>query len=429
MIRNSGSPGNWAGCRDRAGGASVGARRPSGGGVRLKATHTIDYPSIPGTTLSTSPASESQLLHLPTPQPPTPGSKSIFAFWHAGLGALPPCSIRNVVNWHRRFSPLGWTIYVLDTVPGSPLNVSNFIDTSSPSVVPEAFTNGTVKGTYAAQHTSDLIRFPLLLKYGGIYLDVGVLQFGDLDWLWTEHIANPASPYDLAGFTMWDPPEGISIANFFFMCGADNPLVRRSHHLLLKVWEGRTDTTGAHQHPLVNHVPLIPVPEQMVNKAALTDYAIQIQCMGAAQRWKDDDDSWDGPKYVREHCWLYNMVTSAFSHELATDWSGPRQWELLQQKLPQSGEEETKDQALARSIVENTVANTWCLKLGHGFLAELFGSDSLGMLWRKREGSDCEDGTYAGWLRWAEVNLKQDHPPKPLDVPVYEPTMKAKFLA
>jgi hypothetical protein len=387
----------------------------------------MEYPNIPGTTLSPPPPSESQLLHLPRPIPPAPGSKSIFAFWHAGFDALPPSSMRTVINWHRRFSSLGWTIYVLNTVPGSPLNVSNFIDTSSRSEVPEAFINGTINGTYARQHTSDLIRFPLLLKYGGIYLDVGVLQFGDLDWLWTEHITNPASPYDFAGFTMSPPPDGISVANFMFMCEAGNPLIRRSHHILLKVWEGKTNTTGAHQHPFVNHVPLMLVPPG-ASQAAMTDYAIQIQCMGAAQRWKDDDDDWDGPKYVREHCWLYDMVSSAFSHEVATNWSSQRQWELLKQKLPRSGEEETEDQALARSIVEHTVSKTWALKLAHGFLVELFGTDTLGVLWRKNEGSDCEDGTYAGWLRWAEVNLKQDHVPKPMDIPVYEPTIKAKLL-
>jgi hypothetical protein len=400
----------------------------------------MSYPCVPGTTaLSASPACNSRLSQPSCPGLPTPGAKSIFAFWHSGIQTLPPYLLRNVNNWHRRFAPLGWTIYVLDTVPGSPLNVSNFLDTTSRSIVPEAFISGTLNGTYAAQHTSDLIRYPLLLKYGGIYLDVGLLQFGDLNWLWNEHIANPASPYDFAGFTMGDPPDGISIVNFAFMCGRENPLVRRAHYILLKVWEGKTNTAGAHEHPLVNHLPLMHVPQEVVvdddgqgkmviNDAVMTDYAIQIQCMGSAQRWLDEEDGWDGPKYVREHCWLYSMMAGAFAHEQVTSWSGERQWELLKQKLPQPGEEETDDQAFARKMVENTIANSWCLKLGHGFSAKLFGADTLGMLWRKREASDCEDGTYAGWLRWAEVHLKQDHPPKPMDVSIYEPTMKGKLL-
>lgn len=324
-------------------------------------------------------------------------------------------------------------------MPGSNLNVSQFIDTSSRSVVPEAFANGTLNGTYAAQHTSDLIRYPLLLKYGGIYLDVGVLQFGDLDWLWNQHILNPASPYDFAGFTMGSPPSGISIVNFAFMCARDNPLIRRAHHILLKVWEGKTNTSGAHHHSLVNHVPLMHVPQEVevddegqgkmvINDEVMTDYAIQIQCMGSAQRWLDKAGDWDGPKYVREHCWLYSMMDGAFAHEQMTNWSSQRQWDLLKQKLPQPGEEEAEDQAFARTMVENTIAKSWCLKLGHGFSAKLFGADTLGMLWRKNGGSDCEDGTYAGWLRWAEVHYKQDEIPRPMIVPVYAPTMEGKLL-
>jgi hypothetical protein len=406
----------------------------------------MDYPNIPGTSSITyveqSEPSYSALLKSQSSctGPPLPGSKSIFAFWHSGIHTLPPYLLRNVTNWYHRFSPLGWNIYVLDTVPESPLNVSKFIDTSSQSVVPKAFTEGTLDGTYAAQHTSDLIRYPLILKYGGVYLDVGILQFGDLDWLWTEHIANHASPYDFAGFTMGDPPDGISSVNFAFMSGPNNPLIRRANYILLKVWEGKTNTVGTHLHPLVNHVPLMHVPQEVevddeghgkmiINDQVMTDYAIQIQCMGSAQRWLDEEDDWDGPRYVREHCWLYSMMNGAFVLEQMTNWSGQRQLDLLKQKLPQDGETETQDQEFARKSVENMVANSWCMKLGHGFSAKLFGADTLGMLWRKHVGSDCEKSTYAGWLRWAEVHYKQECPPKPMVIPNYEPTMTGKLFS
>jgi hypothetical protein len=406
----------------------------------------MDYPNIPGTSSITyeeqSQPSSSALLKSQSSctGPPLPGSKSIFAFWHSGIHTLPPYLLRNVTNWYHRFSPLGWNIYVLDTIPGSPLNVSKFIDTSSQSVVPKAFTKGTLNGAYAAQHTSDLIRYPLILKYGGVYLDVGILQFGDLDWLWTEHIVNNASPYDFAGFTMGDPPDGISSVNFAFMSGPNNPLIRRANYILLKVWEGKTNTVGTHLHPLVNHVPLMHVPQEVevddeghgkmiINDQVMTDYAIQIQCMGSAQRWLDEEDDWDGPRYVREHCWLYSMMNGAFVLEQLTNWSGQRQLDLLKQKLPQDGETETEDQEFARKSVENMVANSWCMKLGHGFSAKLFGADTLGMLWRKHVGSDCEKSTYAGWLRSAEVHYTQECPPKPMVIPNYEPTMTGKLFS
>lgn len=44
--------------------------------------------------------------------------------------------------------------------------------------------------------------------------------------------------------------------------------------------------------------------KMVISDESMTDYAIQIQAMGAAQRWLDPEDGWDGPKYVREKCWL-----------------------------------------------------------------------------------------------------------------------------
>ncbi|KAF1996222.1 hypothetical protein P154DRAFT_525782 [Amniculicola lignicola CBS 123094] len=401
------------------------------------------YPDIPNTVPITHtvlpPIGINEIIPsaLAIPQPPTTNSKSIFAFWHSGIAALPPYLYRNVLAWHRRYSPLGWTIYVLDRIPGSPLNVSNYIDTTSPSIVPEAFTKGTLNGTYAAQHTSDLIRYPLLLKYGGVYLDVGILQFGDLDWLWTDVISNPKSPYTFAGFTMGEAPE-ISIVNFALVCRARNPLVQRAHHILLKVWEGKTNTRGMHNHPLVKHVSLLKVATEVkiddegqgkmvINDEVMTDYAIQIQCMGSAQRWLDEEGGWDGPAYVRENAWLLSMIDGAFMVEQMTNWSGKQQFDSLALSLPEDGEEDSAEQARARQLVEKVVGESWCLKLGHGFSAKLFGAHTLGMLWKENDGSDCGEGTYAGWLRWAEVHLRQVKVIEPMKVEEYEPTMKGRM--
>ncbi|KAF2021442.1 hypothetical protein BU24DRAFT_417095 [Aaosphaeria arxii CBS 175.79] len=402
----------------------------------------MTYPEIPRTIrlpykIEPSISLDNLPESLTAPGLPKTGGKSIFAFWNTGISSLPPYLLRNVINWHRRFSPLGWTIYVLDTVPGSALNVSNFIDTTSRSIVPEAFINNSIVGKYAAQHTSDLVRFPLLLRYGGVYLDVGVLLFGDINSIWTEQISNPESPFDFFGFTMGEAPD-LQIVNFALMAGANNPLIERAHRILLKLWEGKNTTTNAHENPLVSHVPLMRVPQEVtiddgeegkmvIDDKVMTDYAIQIQCMGSAQRWLDEDEGWDGPKYVREKCWLLSMIDAVYVHEQATSWNGKRCWDLLNQSLPEDGATESADQALARKIVEEMVADSWALKLGHGFAAKLFGGDTLGILWRKNDGSDCKEGTYAGWLRWAELNCQQEHPMKRMIVSSYEPSMKARL--
>lgn len=403
----------------------------------------MKYPSIPGTKAlpynAAPPIQESSLPPILTsPPPPKVNSKSIFAFWHTGIHTLHPVSLRNVIAWYRRLSPLGWTIYVFDTVPDSPLNISKYLDIASPDVVPDAFRNNSLEGEFKGQHTSDLVRFPLLLRYGGVYMDVGILLYGDLDALWTNHITNPASLIDFAGFTLGEFPN-LSIVNFTLICAADNPLVKRAHYIFLRLWEGKNSTTGAHKHPLVSHVPLMQVPPELVtndegagkmviNDESMTDYAVQIQCLGAAERWVDESDGWNGPQYVKDKCWLFSMMAHSYAHEQLTNWDGTRQQRLLSLKLPEPGEEETEDQKLARSMVEVVVGNSWCLKLGHGFSAKLFGGDTLGIRWRKEPGSDCVEGTYAGWLRWAEVNLAQDKLLDKIYIGDYEPTMRGSLL-
>ena len=236
---------------------------------------------------------------------------------------------------------------------------------------------------------------------------------------------------------MGDPPD-LQIVNFALMCGPDNPLVQRANHILLQLWENKTNTTNMHKHDLVSHVALMRVPAEVmsevdgqsvvvINDEIMTDYAIQIQCMGSAQGWLDEEGGWDGPKYVRENCWLNSMINAAFVQEQMTAWSGQRQHELLKLALPGPGEDESEDQKEARNIVEKVVAEAWCLKLGHGFSAKVFGADTLGILWRKNEGTDCGDGTYAGWLRWAETNCKQESPLQPMHIPVYQPTKKGRL--
>ncbi len=359
------------------------------------------------------------------PELPTWGSKSIFAYWHSGINTLPPYLRRNVLGWYRRFAPLGWAVHVLDAVPGSPLNVSQYIDTSSPAIVPVAYTNNTIESEYAHQHGSDLVRFPLLLKYGGAYMDIDILLFGDLDGLWRDALMNPGSPYELSGFKM-EGAADPSIVNFAIACGPDNPLLARAHLILFKMWEDRTHTAGMHRHPLVSGIPLMRVPTNTkcnsggmdaIDDATMTDYAIQIEAMRAAQQSVSPSEGWDGPRYVREQAWLFGMLDGANTPEQLTGWNGNRLFELLSLEMPQRlDERETDDQNLAREIVQRTVAASWCYKLSHGFTARLFGGDTVGMLWRKHVGSDNSPGTYAGWLRWAMVSCRQDEIVTPIEL-------------
>ena len=255
---------------------------------------------------------------------------------------------------------------------------------------------------------------------------------GDIDALWHETVGNPSTPYDFVGFTLGGAADP-TIVNFSFICTPDNPLVERAHRVLLKLWEGRTHTTGMHRDPLLKGVPLMRVPSDTsrngnqagVTDEGITDYAIQIQALSAAQRWKEPTaDGWDGPKYVREKAWLWGMLDAANVPEQLARWDGPRIFELLSLRMPWP-EEETEEQRLAREMVEKSVAGSWCYKLSHGTTAKLFGCETTGMLWRKHEGTDAKPGTYAGWMRFAMTHCTQVEMMKPLEIPVYEPSRVA----
>lgn len=142
---------------------------------------------------------------------PIGDEKCIWLFWHSGYQHMHPYTKRNVRGWHRRFSSQGWTTRVIDCQLESVLNISNYPDVSDPNLFPQAFKNGAISGEYALQHTSDLVRFPLLLKYGGIYADVGLIQIGDLDRLWHEVVANPVSLFEVVSYNC----EGVGLTNTF----------------------------------------------------------------------------------------------------------------------------------------------------------------------------------------------------------------------
>jgi hypothetical protein len=226
---------------------------------------------------------------------PLCGEKNVFFFWHSGFSNMHGYTQRNVRAWHRRLSKLGWTIRVLNRQPGSPLNISEFLDTSDPKTFPQSFIDGRIGGDYAPQHTSDLVRWPLLLKYGGVYADVGLMQIGDLDRLWNITIGDSSSPYEVISYNMYDG-DMHSLTNYFLASGRNNPLWERCHRLFLKLWDadgGKVDTEGMHLNPLLKGLPLMGtganfrfeengrVYEHEEVQRMLTDYITQGQCMNS----------------------------------------------------------------------------------------------------------------------------------------------------
>jgi hypothetical protein len=394
---------------------------------------------IPEHLLDLRPDSEidHDLLH---PKPISEADeKNIWFFWHSGYRNMHPYSQRNIRAWHQRFSKLGWVIRVLDRQPGSPLSVDNFLDVSDPNTFPRAFIDGTIVGDYALQHTSDLVRWPLLLKYGGVYADVGMIQIGDLDRLWRTTVGDPTSRFEVLSYHAGG--DGFALTNYFLCSNRNNPLFVRFHRLLLELWAadgGKVSTDGMHRSPLLKGLPLMGQEDITIQdgdrtigneetKRLLTDYIIQGQAMTMVMGLIDEEDAWDGPKYVAEHVYgIEFMEGSQLINEL-TAWDGRKAFDLMSLPLPTDGQLETDPQKEARQIIEACLQKSFGFKLAHGLILKVM-KCTLGSLWRDNDGSDNVPGTYAHWLRHATIYWNQNELPPTLEFKVIEPLKRGPLL-
>lgn len=362
---------------------------------------------------------------LLNPRPIVEGNeKNIWFFWHSGYSGMHEYCQRNIRAWHRRFSKLGWVIRVVDRKPGSLLNISNFLDIENPSLFPKAFADETLGGTYALQHTSDLVRWPLLVRYGGVYADVGMMQIGDLNRLWNDTIGNPESPYTVLSYHGGTRDE-YALTNYFLCSNRGNPLFQRAHDLLLALWAedgGKVSTDGMRNSSLLEGIPMMTASSFSENgrtytaeeaSALLTDYIIQGQALTKAMSSLDPRDGWNGPEYVAKHVYAIECIVGSQLINDLTSWDGSKAFALMSLPIPSSDEAESDEQKRARVIVESCLSRSFGFKLATGLILRVMG-DTLSSLWRRHVGSDNVPNTYAHWLRYGTENWTQDEVPPPI---------------
>lgn len=371
---------------------------------------------------------------------PVTDDKNIWFYWHNGYENMYPTAQRTVRAYHRRFSKLGWKVRVVNREPKSPLNITNFFDLSDPALFPVAFRDGTISSDYPAQVNSDLVRFPLLLHYGGLYADTGVLPIGDVDRLWNETVANAKSPYEIFTFGQ---AKGQTVTNYFMAGQRNNVFFQRCHKFLIKLWAengGRTSTAGMHRSPLFTGLPLAGEDNAGLTwtengrtialdegRRILTDYLFQGQTINMVIGTVDDKDGWNGPQYGRDHVFAIDFLTGSQLINDLTGWNGLRQFHLLSLSLPAGDEEETKDQKEAREVVEQCLTRSFAFKLATGLILRVMG-DTLGTLWKNNAESDNVPNTYAHWLRYATTYFSQKELPNSVDVFLAEPIKRGLLL-
>jgi hypothetical protein len=159
----------------------------------------------------------------------------------------------------------------------------------------------------------------------------------------------------------------------------------------------------------------------------LSDYITQAQVMTMVMGLIDEEENWNGPKYVAEHIYAMDYMVGSQLINVFTAWNGPKAFELMSLSLPKPDEQESAEQKQAREIVVACLQKSFGFKLAHGLILRVMG-DTLGSLWRKHDGSDDVPGTYAHWLRHGTMYWTQDEVPPTLEFQVIEPYKRGRLL-
>jgi hypothetical protein len=375
--------------------------------------------------------SDNEIAHqLRTFSPPTESEKNVWGYWHTGFDSMPPWTQRNVINWVRRFGS-SWTVRVVDSVPGSPNNISRFVENS---FFPDAFNVNRLTGSYAGVHSADLVRLPLLYLYGGIWMDVGTLLIRSLDDIWGL-LKDPETPYEMAAMTIPLRRDEAIMTNSFLASVRHNPFIHRWHRLFFTIWEHSSDCVGAHAHPLLSHLRPYSAPGSEANEPSIpssdkemSDYLAHMLCAERVRDLVDTDDGFDGRAFYEHKIFLLPILREGCYLQRQTGWDGPLQLRLLQTSLNILENEREDEFNRARDLVHDLLQNTTLIKLGHG--PKGVTTPWLADLWDKPRYRDADHapGTFAAYLRKMSLEFNQTRKLNPLDVSVSEKLWHAGLL-
>ncbi|POS68816.1 capsule polysaccharide biosynthesis protein [Diaporthe helianthi] len=402
-------------------------------------SHKPSVREIPRDRLDTR-TDEEILESLRNPLPVT-SERNVWTFWDKGLGDIPSWTRRNIINWARRL-PKEWNIYVLDIVPGSPLNVDNFLDKSN---FYTAFNNRTIGGLNSGVWYSDIIRLASLHTHGGVWVDSGIILMRDFSQDIWQQLEDPNSPYEIAGFSadIAPVPDNDNIASWFIAARKGSPFMKQWNRVLKHIWdtplgeEGdereRRDYHGLSTHPLFRQVKKqrVKVDHQAkykVDPVAFNDYLHTYLSCKRVRMTVDAAAGWDGPAWWESHAMILPLRESYLTY-LMTDFSGLRQFELLSAQRDVPPPQRGADWQAAEELVQALIRTCCNVKLSHGLKTTK--NMHVATLWEKDEyvDYDVKEGTFAAYLRWASLHLEQvDRPLEPFDVPTTGTKIHADLL-
>ncbi|KAL4870595.1 hypothetical protein BDV12DRAFT_207610 [Aspergillus spectabilis] len=354
---------------------------------------------------------DEEILHSLNTYQAITSEKNIWAFWHSGLNSMPPWCQRNVINW-ARLHGAEWTIRVLDQIDGSPNNVQRYLPTD---LIPPVFLKREIVGPFAGQHSADLIRGALLYVLGGVWLDVGIILFRDLNRVCWDILSDPETEYELSVMHMGGLGTGIS--NHFIAARKHSPLMQRWHDLFAYLWRDRTSCKGLSHHPLL--APVLSAGqkfhgdkgtehfgwEHVCSPEDILDYGAHILAWQRLVMLEDPEDRFSGVEYFNHKVLLLDVIGESWRAEAIVGWRGSQLFDVLRTKLDwERGAEENR---MAFKAVMTILAESSMQKVYRG--KEMLKYPALGTLWdeKENEDKDHESGTFAELLRYGSVHFEQ----------------------
>ncbi|KAI1111308.1 capsular polysaccharide synthesis protein-domain-containing protein [Nemania sp. NC0429] len=344
---------------------------------------------------------------------PVRSEKNIWTFWDSGIESMPAWCRRNVISWVRICGP-EWTIRVLDHNPGSPNYAKNYISKG----LPDAFYDKTMDGTHSGPHSADFLRGACLYEYGGAWVDSSIFLMRNMDDICWNRLEDSACPLRVAVPVMTG-----NLLNCFVAARKHDPFIKRWHEIFMYVWQGRTNSDGLAQHPLLTEIvpyfmesldigtgPGIGLgPNVQMDK--LVEYGLQMVCWRRVCMLEDPKDGFSGPDYWANNIlWidLYQELLLPFRQEGSNIPAFDRGEKLFESFSVQ------RDPRLNTAQYTEAENTTWTLltessMMKIGTIKGMVNWVSLGTLWNMPAnlGKDNEPGSFAELLRYVPMHFRQ----------------------
>ncbi|KAH7120027.1 hypothetical protein B0J11DRAFT_535076 [Dendryphion nanum] len=332
--------------------------------------------------------------------------KNVWTYWHAGVRAMPSWCQRNVVNWVRLLGP-SWTVRVLDAVPGSPNHALNFIDASQ---LPETFVKGTMEGPYTGPHSADFLRCAALYKYGGAWMDVGILLFRHLDKICWDKLEDESNDYSICVPWMF----AQHIANHFVCARKGDQFIGKWHSLFMHFWQNQSDHTGIIQSPLIAFVHKFKFEESekrgyhwdfKVDELTVLGYIGQVIAFIRLAWLQEPNEGFNGVEYYQKKILLYDSLAEDWAAEPIVGFAGEGLFKVL--STSRNADPESDEYKLAYRTVWRLLTKSGMQKVTHG--KHLMKTPALGVFLDKPENQelDLKEGTFFELLRYGSVHFEQ----------------------